>query len=205
MAVPLVKGFFEIYEPRKVRELAPTYKIPFLFNPDKVTRKISPALKESQKGTSSGRQDNKSPKLPTENISLTVMVAASELTDNQNTVMPLLTALQWLLYPLPSGGPANSTNANHVPKYEFPFVMFVWGSQQPGSVEYRLPVKITSINMTEQEFDRNLSPVRAEVQISMDVITSDDKKLPEFVKGAYNTATQFRERMVNMYKVSGPS
>ena len=83
--------------------------------------------------------------------------------------------------------------------------MFVWGGQQPESVAYRLPVKITSINMTEQEFDRNLSPVRAEVQISMDVITSDDKNLPEFIKGAYNTATKFRERMVNMYKVSGPS
>ena len=43
-------------------------------------------------------------------------------------------------------------------------------------------------------------PVRAEIQISMDVITSDDITLPEFMKNTYDTTIHFRQQMVDAYK-----
>jgi hypothetical protein len=205
MPVRLTKGSFELYEPRSVMN-RPKFTVRFLFNPDKITRKVTPTQAESAGGTSSGRQDLKSAGFPAENITLSIMLDASVLVDEKieiergnptvqrHGIMPILTALQWLIFPTPSGGQPNSGGANHVPKYDSPYVIFVWDSKT------RLPVKITSLNITEQEFGPNLMPIRAEVQISMDVITSDDTKLPDFIKDTYLTTTLFRQQMVDMYK-----
>jgi hypothetical protein len=51
---------------------------------------------------------------------------------------------------------------------ELPLVIFVWG---PGRV---LPVRLTALTIREQEFDRLLNPIRAEVDLSLEIL----KRLP---------------------------
>ena len=106
----LSKGKFELYEPGSVANI-PKFTINFLFNPEKVTRKITPTQVESQRGTSSGRQNLKEAALPAENITFNIMLDAGALIERANLsrqgnttieqygIMPILTAFQWLIYP----------------------------------------------------------------------------------------------------------
>lgn len=205
MSASLSKGAFELHEPRSVNE-KPKFTIRFLFNPEKVTRKVTPTQAEAQKGTSSGRQILKDVSLPTENITLNILLDASVLVEKgdqsqqgnttveQRGIMPILAAFQWLIYPLTTQGSESRKKANNVPKYDSPYIIFVWNNT------IRLPVNITSISITEQEFGPNLMPIRAEVQISMDVITSDDTTLPKYISSTYDTTVQFRQQMVDLYR-----
>ena len=185
----------------------PEFTIRFLFNPEKVIRKITPTQAEAQRGTSSGRQNLKEVGLPAENITLSIVLDASVLIDRtgnsqqggntvveQNGIMPIITAFQWLIYPLISQKATSAKKANNVPKYDSPYIIFAWSNI------IRLPVNITSISITEQEFGPNLMPTRAELQISMDVITSDDITLPEFMRNTYDTTVRFRQQMVDVYR-----
>jgi hypothetical protein len=97
-------------------------------------------------------------------------------------VRPALASLEMLLYPkdqqglaaalgaLSSGlGGALSGGASYsVPPEELPVILFVWG---PGRV---LPVRLTGLTVREQEFDMLLNPIRAEVDLSLEVL----KRLP---------------------------
>lgn len=97
-------------------------------------------------------------------------------------VRPGLASLEMLLYPQdPAGlgavtgaissglGGALSGGASYsVPPQELPVVLFVWG---PGRV---LPVRLTGLAVREQEFDILLNPIRAEVDLSLEVL----KRLP---------------------------
>jgi len=97
-------------------------------------------------------------------------------------VRPALASLEMLLYPkdqqglgaalgaIASGlGGALSGGASYsIPPDELPVVLFVWG---PGRV---LPVRLTGLTVREQEFDMLLNPIRAEVDLSLEVL----KRLP---------------------------
>jgi hypothetical protein len=71
--------------------------------------------------------------------------------------------------PSPTGGaqPATPTKVSQV---QLPMVLFVWG---PGRI---LPVRVSSLTITEKLYDRFLNPIHAEAQISLDVLTLDDLK-----------------------------
>jgi len=60
-----------------------------------------------------------------------------------------------------------------VPREKYPRILFLWGLTRV------LPVKITSMSIAEQKYDRLLNPVRAEVTIGLEVAnltsSSDDK------------------------------
>jgi len=97
-------------------------------------------------------------------------------------VRPALASLEMLLYPQdPAGlgavagaiasglGGALSGGASYsIPPEELPVVLFIWG---PGRV---LPVRLTGLAVREQEFDLLLNPIRAEVDLSLEVL----KRLP---------------------------
>ena len=205
------KGAFEVYDSKSLA--IPKFTITFLFNPERLSRSITPVFAESG-STSSGRQDTKTPKLPSEKITLSVNLDASVLIDEKSEIesgnpvveqygiLPILTALHWLIYPKESGGQSNgggggdSGGANFTPRFEMPYVIFVWNQR------LRLPVKIGSINITEQQFGPELYPTRAEVQIQMDVLSNDDPTLPTEIQTTYETLKSFREEMLNRYEGS---
>jgi hypothetical protein len=54
-----------------------------------------------------------------------------------------------------------------VPESEVPIVLFVWG------IGRIVPVRVTSLTVTEKLYDSLLNPTYAEAQISLDVLTPD--------------------------------
>jgi hypothetical protein len=97
-------------------------------------------------------------------------------------VRPALASLEMLLYPQDStglgavagaiasglGGALQGGATYSIPPQELPVVLFVWG---PGRI---LPVRLTALAVREQEFDLLLNPIRAEVDITVEVL----KRLP---------------------------
>ncbi len=107
-----------------------------------------------------------------------------------------LAALEMLLYPTGSSGsslfgtasaalnlggagfttsPPSLTSADvtrTVPDSTVPVVLFVWG---PGRI---VPVRVTSLTVTEKLYDTALNPTHADVALSLDVLT------PEEIAGA---------------------
>ena len=135
---------------------------------------------------------------PNETISLKAEFDGDDLGMDGNPITPLfgvrpaLAALEMLLYPreqqalnpLASVAPAGSLST---PPDELPLVLFVWG---PGRV---LPVRLTGMNIKEQEFDRLLNPIRAEVDLTLEI----QKRLPADhpARGVY-TYTERQTRVV---------
>jgi hypothetical protein len=77
-----------------------------------------------------------------------------------------------LLYPksrtvIKNAALARAGNIEIVPP-EAPLTLFVWG---PGRV---LPVRVTSFSITEQAYDGLLNPIRAEVDLSLLVLSYHD-------------------------------
>jgi hypothetical protein len=51
---------------------------------------------------------------------------------------------------------------------EGPFILFVWGPQRV------LPVRLTSLNITEEAYDPLLNPIRAKAELSLSVLSYHD-------------------------------
>jgi hypothetical protein len=143
---------------------------------------------------------------PAETISMKAEFDGDDLAMDGNPVTPLvgvrpmLGALELLLYAkdqqstlaslgaaagglLGSGGGAGGTQ--QVPPDELPVVLFVWG---PGRV---LPVRLTALTVHELEFDVLLNPIRAEVDLTLEIL----KRLPSDhpARGVYDyTENQMR-------------
>jgi len=102
-----------------------------------------------------------------------------------------LAALEMLQYPVPSPaggllgtvsasvsasvsaggisvGASTGAQATTVPKAQLPTVLFVWG---PGRI---LPVRVTTLTITEKLYDATLNPTHAEAQLGLQVLTPDE-------------------------------
>jgi hypothetical protein len=82
---------------------------------------------------------------------------------------------------LSAGGQAAKTK---VPRAEVPTVLFIWGPQRI------VPVRVSSLSITETLYDSLLNPTHADVSITLTVLTpeelaSSSGELKEIAKGAY--------------------
>jgi hypothetical protein len=94
------------------------------------------------------------------------------------SVAPRLAALEKLLFPAstdenlqyPSGttGGAKGGDKRAVPASQVPTVLFVWG---PARI---LPVRVTSLAVTEKIYDAFLNPTLAEAELEVRVLTPDE-------------------------------
>ena len=87
------------------------------------------------------------------------------------------------------GGAAAKTK---VPQAEVPTVLFVWGPQRI------VPVRVTSLSITEMLYDALLNPTRADVSITLTVMTPEQLNashgvLKEIAKGAYKYSQGLRQ------------
>ncbi len=173
--------------------------IVFQFNPDRITR--TPTLVQTQPvSDGAGRRNARwAPGQPSETFNFTLRVDATDQLANGSPIavaggiLPTLSALELLMVPrgalslnlLGGGTPAPYRH----PPEELPVVLFIWGPLRV------LPVKVTSLSISETQFDTRLNPVRAEVTVNLAVLTPDDMTDDSVGRGAYTYSRGVKEVM----------
>jgi hypothetical protein len=152
----------------------------FQYNPDTLTRRID------ARSTGGGDNVDRAEAFrltgpPKETITLSVEIDATDQLEQANPlavasgIHPTLAALEMLLYPTSALTIANTALAlagslEIIPP-EAPLTLFFWG---PARV---LPVRITSLSITEEAYDTLLNPIRAKVDLSLQVLSYFDLKV----------------------------
>ncbi len=173
----------------------------FQFNPESITR--SPSLVQPPPPSSGAGNNNalQQPADPSESMSFSLKVDASDQLAQANPIaaasgiLPTLSALELLMVPKSSlsinlfklsGG----ANPYQNPPNKLPTVLFFWGA-------FRIvPVSITSMSITETEYDTLLNPVRAEISVSLQVLTPSQLATDDTLAlGAYKYSQGVKEVM----------
>jgi hypothetical protein len=150
----------------------------FQYNPDTMTRRLEP------RGGSGGGAKGEAFRLagpPKETITLSVEIDASDQLEQNNPlaiatgITPTLAALEMLVYPKTALVIANAVlgaaGIIEILPTDAPMTLFVWG---PTRV---LPVKVGAITITEEAYDTLLNPIRAKVELTLNVLSYNDLSL----------------------------
>ena len=185
--MPTLKGAFIKYETNLLK--GPPNIIMFQFNPETMTR--NPYF---ERGPTSMDEwwDIQGP--PSESIGFMLRLDASDQLARANPIaieggiLPALSALELLMYPEEALDLSFGNSKKYYYKPEkLPIVLFIWGMHR------MLPVVIKSLSITEMEYDTRLNPTRAEVNVSMDVVTPPN--LDGFAEGAYKYTQTIKKSM----------
>jgi hypothetical protein len=150
--------------------------IVFQYNPTNLRRKLAPQMVG---GDAQGRSSPLSyTGAPTETIDADVEVDAADqdtfdaAASSSSGIAPQLAAIEVVLYPPSSQVTTNQALLDagtlEIGPYVVPTTLFVWGSQRV------VPVKIVTYAVTEDAFDGDLNPIRATLQLSMQVLSYSD-------------------------------
>ena len=145
------------------------------YNPETMTRKLQPqAVADQPDRTEILRL--KGP--PQESISVVAEIDATDLLAASDPIaaavgiQPQLAALELLVYPTSVDLIINEAltllGTVEILPMEQPLTVFVWNAQRI------TPVRINSIDITEEAFDTNLNPIRAKVSLEMRVLNVTD-------------------------------
>jgi hypothetical protein len=150
----------------------------FQYNPETMSRRLEP------RGPAADGERGEAFRLsgpPKETITLSVEIDATDQLAEAHPLAvasgigPTLAALEMMLYPKSALVIANTALAAvgtvEILPTEGPMVLFVWG---PTRV---LPVRVTSMSITEEAYDTLLNPTRAKVELSLAVLGYNDLKL----------------------------
>lgn len=175
--------------------------IVFQFNPERVTR--TPTLLQWPASCQGGgyQDTRQQPGEPSESMSFTLRIDATDQLAKGNPIaatngiLPTLSAVEMLMVPKSSlmldlinlGG---GDGAHLHPPEQLDTVLFFWGP-------FRIfPVAITSLSITETEYTPQLVPIRAEVSVSLQVLSpcqlAGDATL---ARGAYKYSQGVKEVM----------
>ena len=179
--------------------------IVFQFNPVQVSRTPSigqpPPLVPDESGQTDAREQAA---LPGETMSFSLRVDATDQLAQGNPlaavngILPTLCALELLLMPKSSltldlgkalGLSSSSGQPYQCASNKLPTVLFFWGMFRI------LPVVITSLSITETEYDTLLNPTRAEVSVNLQVLVPSQTKGDALATGAYNYSQGVKEVM----------
>ncbi|MDP8993237.1 MAG: hypothetical protein M3N31_09350 [Actinomycetota bacterium] len=150
----------------------------FQYNPDTLTRTL-----QAQMGSEAGDRSEqlRIKGAPVETIKVDVEIDATdqlakgEANAARMGVYPQLSALEMLVYPKSALVIANTAllalgTIEIIPPMA-PLTIFVMGPKRV------LPVKLTEFSITEQAYDVNLNPIRAEVSLGLRVLSYSDLPL----------------------------
>lgn len=116
---------------------------------------------------------------------------------------PQLTILEWMVCPrgeTPFGREKpqleDKKGFSYTKGDNPPMILFVWGRHRVW------PVNITSMNVTETEFNTNLSPIRATVSVSLTVIEGPNQVYPnKYSRGLMESASSAQTK-VNLKEIT---
>ena len=151
----------------------------FQYNPDTMTRRLEPRGAGGNAGDKGEAYRLAGP--PKETITLAIeMDATDALAEAQplavaSGIAPSLAALEMMLYPKIASVIANTllsvAGVIEILPATGPMVLFVWG---PTRV---LPVRVTAITITEEAHDTLLNPIRARIDLTLEVLSYHDQPL----------------------------
>jgi hypothetical protein len=190
----LLKGAIVALDPTK----RPATVIVFQYNPDTVTRRLDARTT----GSTDGGDRSEVLRLsgpPRETITLSIEIDATDQLEKadkvavDNGVFTTLSALEMLLYPKSDKVDADVERAKNgvieiIPP-EAPLTLFVWGAQRA------LPVRLTSLSVTEEAYDISLNPIRAKVDLSLNVLSYADLKQDHPGSSLFMAQQRYRERL----------
>jgi hypothetical protein len=185
----------------------------FQFNPETISR----AIQLPQRPTGGARRETtQAGDPPIEKISIKAEFNAADALDKNNGlarqfgVGPQLAALEKMAFPatkiggligkgievigdaLGLGG--SDAASQPIPREQYPRILFIWGRTRI------LPVTIESLNITEQQYDHVLNPVRAEVSLQLVVNTTNICSNDKIANGAmtYSNLAKEAQAILNL-------
>ena len=184
--------------------------IPFRFNPESLSRSLTVEQGSSGSGTegsasstsstASGGASDASSGSVKESFKVLVRVDfADRLTETQNLsadlgVAPEIAAIEDLLYPAETEAQASSDGTEPVrQKLPRPTVLLVWGRKRV------LPVKITGLTINEAMYNSQLNPIRADIEVSIEVLGELDAADNEAVKSALAFTSKNRRELAKKF------
>lgn len=149
------------------------------YNPEELTRTLAPRMvKREHQGRAQALGFSGA---PDETFTVKTKISAGfdvadapVRADASTGVLPLLAALEVLLYPRSDQVRSNERLLDDGQieigggVYDAPLTLFVWGANRA------LPVEISGLDITEIYFDPNLNPTHAEVTIRMKALSYSD-------------------------------
>jgi hypothetical protein len=177
----------------------------FQFNPESITHTWTAAVTAAVDTNPMAVKE-----YPQESFSFTIaMDAGDQIADGSELgaglarasgVHTRLAALEMLQYPVKAKRPAGGSKRT-VPKIQVPTVLFVWG---PDRV---VPVRVTSLTITETLYDGLLNPTHAEAVIGLRVLTAGELAfvtgpLQHMAVAAGQYSQQLRERFARQNLVN---
>jgi hypothetical protein len=150
----------------------------FQYNPDTMTRRLEPRAVSAEGDRGEAFRLTGAPK---ETITLNIEIDATDQLEQANPIAvatgiyPTLAALEVMLYPKSAVVIANTLltliGTIEVIPVEAPMTLFVFGPQRV------LPVRLTSLSITEEAHDQLLNPIRAKVELSLTVLSYTDLQI----------------------------
>jgi hypothetical protein len=173
----LLKGALAVY-PSQTPGTQPKV-IVFQYNPATIKRTFAARSQPPDKGNAGAAREEALRVFgpPVESINMSIELSAAdqlEQPDQNDTVVqeglqPALATLELLLYPSTDAAQQQSQQAQQgnvqVHPADLPLVLLVWGKSRV------VPVMITSFSVSEDNFDPNLNPIEAKVDLALKVLT----------------------------------
>ena len=107
------------------------------------------------------------------------------------TYFQVLSVLEKMMEPVKTKQ-SNTKSAHTNPPKVLPLVFFWWGERRI------LPVKITQLSITETEFTPELTPIRAEVGLEMELLVPVGSSDPK-IANAYNYVANKKKEAAKEY------
>lgn len=212
-----VRGAFAVFRPRG-KNIGTTSKlIPFRFNPEQLSRSLQIEQAQQQQGTD-GAQTRRGG-ANTEQASdaldgplkhtFSVLIrldlrdresARADLTTEDEVlqlgVLPEIAALEELMYPAetPPSEEARNANASVAPKPPRSVVLLVWG------IHRVFPVRVVSMTINETLHNAELAPIRAEIEVALEVARDASTGHPATVDAIGHMAAQRRKHAMRFYE-----
>ena len=187
------------------RPPAPTPRvIAFQINPETLTRQVDARSAEGDGGTETFRLAG----APKESIKFDAVFDATDALGEGDPVAtseglhPQLAALETLLYPEARDVVLNSAlmaaGVIEILPTRAPFTVFVWGRHRV------LPVRLTSLAITEEAHGPSLQPIRAKVSMDLAVLSNMDLNVTHPGHAMFLAHHVVKETMAGLAHASSP-
>lgn len=154
----------------------PTDVVSFQYNPETVTRAITPNSVVMEDGSQADQLRLKGP--PTERLTIQIEIDAVDQLERSTPmavsygIAPVLASLELFLYPTSTLVMADNLvaalGAIEISPIDTPLTLLVWNATRV------LPIRLTELRIDEEAFDPSLNPIRAKVTLQMVVLTYED-------------------------------